>query len=1306
MFVAQNTIGSTTIGVPKPTLGRPPVLEALYGRNASKPAPRQKKAVESPTGDEFDAQSLNSAEGSTGDHLFEQEESMHSMVEKHYLDNFYQMGRVDVTTKNYHDAYLSSLSSNTFSIQSITSQSVGTLKSPASQNQKEYVGGSKLLSTLDPTPEYSSSTQTMKSEILVALSPGPSNRSAHSFANSINSVSPKSRAPTLKSDNDGSDKNSANSADILEAVLDAAVEDIVSRNVPSVSPAATEDVSGDALNRSQPSSKIMDGSREASNAFEALQMESRSVAILPTSSGRSHSPPGFIFNDSDDSENVVFPPDPVVGQGTFSHSDNLFGDKEDDDTFGQEDGNADDNKSYIAELRDEVLKADSFVDYDAIGQIKEGSAHKQGSSSTKQTVSTSIRTGMSSIQNEQVDVDAIPPKPNEGIVEGSSSIRTGLSGLQSPRRSSTDMERSASLHLTVAKAGGEQPEQKKATIFPVTNVPTTITEDRSKASTPEIVKVKSGKDESVFFGLKAATTSTTDGSSGIRTGYRGTFSDPMSSASDTANGTGIETGFQSGLTTQAEDTEDEPLSTLPPTLQTNDDDADDYSGDENETSYGPSLVSKNSRPWKGIFGKRVGDAIKNVLAKASPRASASLITPGGTKQQESRSLFSSVDDDEDIFGGLEDDDVDENRRDEAKRVPPVIATTPQKNDAKTPKQRNSKSGGKVKSAAPTPSNRASDIAVANTDRDQVEKDTLRAVDVSAMAPTRKEEKKKHRRGQSSPATEGTPSMYSHDRSGTVVDESEVLHVNSDITSSLIGGPISSPGFAPNAAKKDTLSAIVDLEENIEPKEPKQKSPTSRSKSSRKSKSLKASSLKAEAKLSSRSDKRTSVGSANGTSRSEAVPMEAEEVGDQADVSTDAQEEKKAGSMFMKMGCGLAEHCSTGFASICTPANKPVETLEVDEEVLSTSSHPRLTDLEKKVWSEWDRLNDKVMGATPEKEKIQETANDKKQEHEKKREAARDKLLDIASTAMSSHMSGKSTKDDHVDGGTATTAERAVSASASSESGVTKDSGSGVSGASGQTTCTGSGESRSALSSQESSHGYSTEYSSGLESDFVSEVPSSAPSPGGKPSGESHTAAAPILLSFSQRSLMEKFTKQLTSVGVEVLKLNRRKQWQVRHFTVSREQIALSAHEAISKSGDMARCPKALLWLKKFNPKSGGYGITNIDKNGHGGMLLVDLAAIQVSNTAEDMLENPLPKKLSEKFKESALITLQYKMSGSLRSVEFRCKDNDEAQFLCTCMRVIRDLLRRERSLRSKANKQATAKKARGGAATLPNQKKL
>jgi len=376
---------------------------------------------------------------------------------------------------------------------------------------------------------------------------------------------------------------------------------------------------------------------------------------------------------------------------------------------------------------------------------------------------------------------------------------------------------------------------------------------------------------------------------------------------------------------------------------------------------------------------------------------------------------------------------------------------------------------------------------------------------------------------------------------------------------------------------------------------------------------------------------------------------------------------------------------------------------------SVSSQSRLTDLEKRVWSEWDRLNGSVMEGltndfeqkrtnTDKKEKKEENKKEKKEDHDKKREAARDKLLDIASTALSSHLSGRTGTSNTIDGednGTLIT-ENVISRSGSSESETSNES--GMSGGSGSGSASEYADS-AVSSSQESTHASSTECSSAVASDFVSETPSkSAPTKEENQSVATVSTTGPILLSFSQRILMEKFSKQLTAVGVEVLKLNRRKQWQIRYFTVSKEQIPLSAHEAIVKTGDIARCPKALLWLKKFNPKNGGYGIINIDKDGHGGMLLVDLVDIQVKDSKADTLENPIPKKLLDKFKNSVLVMVQYKTRDILRSIEFRCKDNDEAQFLCTCMRVIGDLLRRERSLRQKSSKKKAAAKAESAGA--------
>lgn len=170
----------------------------------------------------------------------------------------------------------------------------------------------------------------------------------------------------------------------------------------------------------------------------------------------------------------------------------------------------------------------------------------------------------------------------------------------------------------------------------------------------------------------------------------------------------------------------------------------------------------------------------------------------------------------------------------------------------------------------------------------------------------------------------------------------------------------------------------------------------------------------------------------------------------------------------------------------------------------------------------------------------------------------------------------------------------------------------------------------------------------------------------------------MTLSNNQRSLVEKFSKHLSNDGVEVLKLNTKKQWQVRYFTISKEQVALTAHEALKPSGDVAQCPKALLWVKKFSPKS-TYGLANVDKYGHGGMMLASLVNIHVDSGVEQ--KTPIPKKMQDKFKKAVTVTLEYNFDGNVKAVEFLCHDNDQAQFLCTCIRVSRDLLKREESLR-------------------------
>ena len=412
------------------------------------------------------------------------------------------------------------------------------------------------------------------------------------------------------------------------------------------------------------------------------------------------------------------------------------------------------------------------------------------------------------------------------------------------------------------------------------------------------------------------------------------------------------------------------------------------------------------------------------------------------------------------------------------------------------------------------------------------------------------------------------------RSGTVLDGAEILDdVNSDITSSVLGGN----GPVKQQIETDQPNAL----ESAEAKE-----------------------VSTESVVKSKDQNYTAATTVEPNTPSGIDTAEIDDYSDSSESDFDPSNETP-GSMFMNLGCGFVDTFATGmctFGSDPTSEDHPED--ENDETLIvsaDTANSSKLTDLEKRVWEDWDKRDSTL------KTWDEEGAVGKQAELNHKREVARGKLLEIASSAISSQMQNESELDEED-----------------------------------------SGKSPEAV-------GLST----------VVEP--------------SEIASNPILLSLGQMSLIEKFSKQLAMNGVGVLKLNRRKQWQVRYFTISKELIALTAHEQKCKTGDVAQCPKALLWLKQFDRNNGGYAVTNIDKSGHGGMLFVDLVDVTVTNIEDT--QNPIPKKLMNTFKNSVSLSMHFEMDGQNRSVEFRCKDNDEAQFMCTCMKGIRDLLKQERSLR-------------------------
>jgi hypothetical protein len=811
--------------------------------------------------------------------------------------------------------------------------------------------------------------------------------------------------------------------------------------------------------------------------------------------------------------------------------------------------------------------------------------------------SVSLRSGLSAVQSDQEAKVCSPREGSKSIHSGLSAIQNGsdLEGSASMRSVSVSMKNTGMIENNGNEVGlEEKPLQPKVQTTKGSPFDTIVEADDEEASAAKVADVLSAAPES---------------------------------HKEEVNSTSKED--QDDVDTQSEGLKH----VLPASLN--------VTAKPEKSEEDISVASsKQSSKWR----MKMPSLVKSVLAKASPRQEFGQ-TP---KAQIADIGFSTSDeDDDDIFGGL-DDDLSKvmGKRQETpsstKKKAGIVAkasTTPRAPPTSSNRFFNSshtrKSEPPPTRTSTTPQHR-SVRSEARSTPDETKKTPKSGITLKSL-----------RQRLTSPRNAGNRTPVNgdstNDRSGTEVVEQEMEHVNSDITSSVLGAPLQKKQPQPMPMK-------TEAEEDRFEKTPKSKTsknmPTS-TKSKAKTPKIDNQSVTDKSAFSKGKD--TIL---DGTAfADETLLDEATRATSAFQESTSEDKGEEPESMFMGLGCGLAD----AFAVVSKVCNfgkddeePEVKTMEDMDEVVTyvsndatNNSSSHLTELEKRVWNEWDKLDSAFTkaGKTPNSEKS-------KDKHETKREVARGKLLEIANSAISSQMS----KECEQSG-----ASISYSTGTSSDSADTGNS-SGITGSSSSEGHTASEGSRSNFSG----------------SDGVSET--------------SKPTTTPILLSFSQRSLIEKFSKQLSQYGVEVLKLNRRMQWQARYFAVSKEQIALIAHEANTKSGaEVAQCPKALLWLKKFSSKSGGYSLTNIDKNGHGGMLLVNLKDIQVSADHQD-LKTPLPKKLADKFKDSVMVALEYEFKGEQRRIEFRCKDNDEAQFLSTCMRVIRDLLKREQALRLKTQK--------------------
>ncbi len=140
----------------------------------------------------------------------------------------------------------------------------------------------------------------------------------------------------------------------------------------------------------------------------------------------------------------------------------------------------------------------------------------------------------------------------------------------------------------------------------------------------------------------------------------------------------------------------------------------------------------------------------------------------------------------------------------------------------------------------------------------------------------------------------------------------------------------------------------------------------------------------------------------------------------------------------------------------------------------------------------------------------------------------------------------------------------------------------------------------------------------------------------------------------------------------MLKLNRENKWQTRYLTVSKEGSWLN--NGTSSNGDSCFCPLALLWVKKLT-SSNDHSVTNIDKQGKGGMIFAHLSKVKVEKGRGTGL--PLTKKQIEKFRDSVIVRLYSDAGGKNAVTTLRCTKGAAENISVGCSAII-EVLRGQR----------------------------
>lgn len=139
-------------------------------------------------------------------------------------------------------------------------------------------------------------------------------------------------------------------------------------------------------------------------------------------------------------------------------------------------------------------------------------------------------------------------------------------------------------------------------------------------------------------------------------------------------------------------------------------------------------------------------------------------------------------------------------------------------------------------------------------------------------------------------------------------------------------------------------------------------------------------------------------------------------------------------------------------------------------------------------------------------------------------------------------------------------------------------------------------------------------------------------------------------------------------GIEVLKLNREKNWQLRFLTVTDEVLAFEK----SAVAGVDSCPVGLLWVKKFDHGK-QHTLASLGKNGKGGMLFNWIEHMSVTKD-----NNPLNRKQQKgKFKNSITLALYLNADGYKREVLFRCANKEDAFALSSGFQLMLDCMKKD-----------------------------